>query len=90
MARHAVEVFGERLRFVRYNRSTGRFLPVAPHAAEALFAAASAPGPHRRGGKGGPLREVGRRLERAFRHGWRAVLRRAAAAAGCRSPGAIC
>ena len=47
-AREAIAVFGPRLRFCRYSRSTGRFLPVVSAAAETLFAAA--PGGRRRPG----------------------------------------
>ena len=71
-ARLAGELLGPRLRFCRYDRTTGRFLPVSSDGAARLFAAAPSGGTHHR--RGGALRQLGRHLERRFRRLWRAAL----------------
>jgi glycosyltransferase involved in cell wall biosynthesis len=72
-ARQAREQFGQRLRFCRYSRASGRFLPVPTDAVERLLAATPSgrPLPGRERGR---LRETGRRLERGFRRAWRGLL----------------
>jgi glycosyltransferase involved in cell wall biosynthesis len=73
-ARQAREHFGPRLRFCRYSRATGRFLPVAADAVERLYAATPPSAPPRPRRERGRLRDAGRRLERGFRHAWRSLL----------------
>jgi len=73
-ARQAGNLFGPRLRFCRYSRATGRFLPVAAEAVERLYTATPSSGPPAPQSERGRLRDAGRRLERSFRHAWRSLL----------------